>query len=176
MANLVTIFRLLLVPVLVLLIISKNNYLAFGVFILAALTDWLDGYLARATASVSDLGKLADPLVDRIFIAATLISLFVTRKIPPFWALALIIGRDFLLILGYKLLDLKKRIRIPVSQLGKLTTACLIFSLALLILHSSLGWWIFYLGLSLSFISGLDYIRRGIVEISKVKSTSQSQN
>lgn len=171
MANFVTIFRLLLIPVLVFLIISKNNHLAFGIFVLAAITDWLDGYLARATNSVSDFGKLADPLVDRIFIAATLIALFVTRKIPPFWALALIIGRDFLLILGYKLLDLKKKIRIPVSQLGKVTTACLIFSLALLILNLRLGWWIFYLGLSLSFISGLDYIRRGVAELkSKVKS------
>lgn len=165
MPNIITIFRLFLIPILLFLIFStapKHKVYALGIFILAALTDWLDGYVARVTNQITDFGRVADPLVDRIFIATTLISLFLVRGIPPLWALAVIIGRDLTLIVGYKLLEARRKIRIPVTDLGKLTTACLMIALSLLILNLNLGIWIFYLGLSLSIISGLDYIKKGV--------------
>lgn len=165
MANVTTISRLFLIPILIFFIFSpipKHNMYALGIFVLAALTDWLDGYIARTTDQITDFGKIADPLVDRIFIAATLISLFMVRGIPPLWALIIIIGRDLTLIAGYKLLEAKRKIRIPVTDLGKMTTACLMIALGLLILNLNLGIWIFYVGLSLSIISSLDYIRKGV--------------
>ncbi|AFY70405.1 CDP-diacylglycerol--glycerol-3-phosphate 3-phosphatidyltransferase [Thalassoporum mexicanum PCC 7367] len=95
----ITLSRLLAVPViLVVLNISQtpqSYYIATGAFLLAALTDWLDGYLARKLNLVSDLGKFLDPLVDKLLVAAPLLMLVQFGHVPA-WGVFVILARELL--------------------------------------------------------------------------------
>jgi CDP-diacylglycerol--glycerol-3-phosphate 3-phosphatidyltransferase len=94
---------------------------AFLVFVLAAVTDWLDGVIARRHNLVTDFGKLMDPLVDKILTAAAFISLSAFHAIPP-WAVILIISREFL-ITGLRSLAASKGVVLPAENLGKHKTS-----------------------------------------------------
>lgn len=165
MANAITAFRLLLIPVFIVLMSFHPRFstLAAGVFIFAVLTDWLDGWVARSFGKVTDFGKLFDPLVDRLLIIAALIMIFLKlHDVLPLWALILIVIRELVLVAGYKYLQKRDR-KMSVTYFGKVATAVLFGSLMLLFLGLiSFGTAIFYLGLFLYIISAVDYIIKGI--------------
>lgn len=130
-ANVITVLRLALIPFFYwVLVYGDNNDLAFGLFVLAASTDWVDGVIARRTGHVTNIGKIIDPLVDRLLIAASLIGLYVVD--PPrigLWLLVLLITRDVYLLYGAWVLERHGR-RIGVTFLGKATTMVLLFGFA----------------------------------------------
>lgn len=99
--NLLSLFRILIIPLLVYLLSYPDRYsglLAAGLFIIAALTDYLDGYLARRTQSVSDLGKILDPLADKLVVASALIMLAAMDRPDepsvPAWLVVVILARE----------------------------------------------------------------------------------
>lgn len=99
--NVLTIVRILLVPVFVILMAidgawENMRYISLGVFVLAAVTDWLDGIIARKKGLVTKFGKLMDPLADKILVAAGFIML-TGMDIIPAWVTVIVVGRDFLL-------------------------------------------------------------------------------
>ena len=94
---------------------------AFGLFLLATFTDWLDGEIARRHQLVTDFGKLMDPLADKILTAAAFICL-VAHEAIPVWAVTLIISREFL-ITGLRSLAASKGIVLPADTLGKHKTS-----------------------------------------------------
>src|SRR5436309_428134 len=109
--NLLSFLRILLIPVFVLLIAHRGTE-AGGLLLLGAVvaTDWVDGTIARRTGQVSELGKVLDPVADRLAIAAALIAL-VVRKAFPLWAALLILVRDALILLaGLALLSRARRL------------------------------------------------------------------
>ena len=120
--NLLSFLRIALIPVFVLLIIDPDTTFAglvlFGV-VLA--TDWVDGAIARATNQVSELGKVLDPVSDRLAIAAGLIAL-VVRGAFPMWAALLVLVRDVVILVAGIALLLTRRVRIEVRYLGKVAT------------------------------------------------------
>jgi cardiolipin synthase (CMP-forming) len=120
--NLLSFLRILLIPVFVALIVHRPTTTAgLILFALVAATDWVDGWLARRTGQVSELGKLLDPTADRLAIAAGLIAL-VVRDVFPLWAALLILVRDAaILIVGAAVLASKK-IRLEVRFIGKVST------------------------------------------------------
>lgn len=135
-ANVITVLRMALIPFFFFyLVISPPqvgpNHLAFVLFTLAAATDWLDGFIARRTGTVTDIGKVIDPLVDRLLIASALVGLLVVGRVH-LWLVALLIGRDVYLLYGAWVLERHGR-RVPVSVLGKWTTAVLLTGFALLV-------------------------------------------
>jgi cardiolipin synthase (CMP-forming) len=101
------------------------------VFVAAAITDFFDGYIARHTGSVTELGKLLDPLSDRVLIVALAVAL-VAQAALPWWLAAAVIGRDVLVLSLFPYFDRLGVARIPVNFTGKLATACLLFGLPLL--------------------------------------------
>ncbi len=120
--NLLSFLRILLIPVFVVLIVDHDTTTAglvlFGVVMA---TDWVDGWVARRTGQVSELGKILDPTADRLAIAAGLIAL-VIRGVFPLWAALLILIRDVaILIVGVFLLA-SKRLRLDVRFIGKIAT------------------------------------------------------
>jgi CDP-diacylglycerol--glycerol-3-phosphate 3-phosphatidyltransferase len=118
--NLLTLARLVLFPIPVIFIIRGNDLAALIALAIGIATDVLDGYLARRLNQISDLGKLLDPLSDKLAVAALAIVLHIYRGFP-FWAMALIIGRD-LIILVVGAFHLKSKLPFPTSnQFGKLT-------------------------------------------------------
>lgn len=128
-------------------------------FMIAALTDWLDGYVARKYDSSSDFGKLFDPLVDRIFIASVIVALFIYREIPPLWAVGVLLARDLLLMAGGQILLKLTDRRISVNLTGKIATGWLMTAITIIIVGRPIGLTVFYVGLALSIIAALQYIR-----------------
>jgi cardiolipin synthase (CMP-forming) len=125
-ANGITALRLLGLPVFVWLTVVEEAYaLGFATLVLVGTTDWVDGYVARRFDQVTRLGKLMDPLIDRALIATTAITLLYLGFMP-WWIVAAIVVRDLLLLGAGFLLFGRANPNIPVSNLGKFATACLL--------------------------------------------------
>ena len=162
--------RILAVPAIVYLVLSSgdgSSTAATVIFLVAALTDFLDGSLARATGSVSEFGRILDPLADRIFISATVIALTIGGRLPLI-GVALVVSRDIFIILGYKVLG-GRGIKLRVSFFGKVYTAVLM--LAIILCMADWGPWLilFWVGVAGSLLTGLYYTLRGISQLTRVE-------
>jgi len=178
-ANIVTLLRMVLVPVFfAAMITGDNDVLAFALFATAASTDWLDGQIARRTGTVTALGKAIDPLVDRLLIAAGVLGLYVIDRLP-LWVMMLLFARDIYLGIGAWRLEQIHHHRFAVTLAGKITTALLLIGFSDLILNwpmvprlnlvessalpglgsseAVLGIWFVYAGLAFSVISAVQY-------------------
>ncbi len=164
--NLITIFRIILIPVFVIILLVRipyGDFIAAGVFIIAALTDSLDGYLARKWKQVTKLGIILDPLADKMLITAALISLVELGRLPG-WIAIVILAREFA-VTGLRTLKAEEGIIIPASNLGKIKTITQIVATVLVIsqniyqpyLGLPLGIWAMYLAVIITVISGLEY-------------------
>jgi CDP-diacylglycerol--glycerol-3-phosphate 3-phosphatidyltransferase len=159
--NALTIARLALIPVFVALMLTAeggHSWPAGIVFGIAGVTDQIDGFLARRWHVESDFGRIFDPLADRLMIDAAVILLFVQDHMP--WVgLFVILGRDLLLLAGYKTIA-PSGYEIKVNFLGKAATWLLYLGIGcLLVTHRSTDWpyWIFWTGLVLAVLAGLMY-------------------
>ena len=131
--NVISGIRLACVPVFLWLFLSGREDAGVAVFAAGAGTDFLDGYIARRTGAVSALGKLLDPLADRIFIVALAVAL-VGRAALPLWLALTVVARDVVLVAAFPLLERRKLERIPVNFVGKSATAALFAGLTFLAL------------------------------------------
>jgi cardiolipin synthase (CMP-forming) len=137
--NAISVARLAGVPVFLWLVLGpKADGWAVALLIVAGLSDWLDGKIARAWNQQSRLGQVLDPAADRLYIAATVIGLAV-RAIIPWWLVGLLAARE--LVLGLALLVLRQRGYGPlqVSLVGKAATLCLLYAFPLLFLGAHAG-------------------------------------
>ncbi|MFN2590986.1 MAG: CDP-alcohol phosphatidyltransferase family protein [Actinomycetota bacterium] len=130
--NLLSLIRIILIPVFVLLLLHHGTELA-GLLLLGAVvsTDWVDGYIARHTGQVSNVGKVLDPVADRLAIAAALISL-VVRDAVPLWAALLVLVRDAVVLVGGAAVLLRYRVRLDVRWIGKVATFALMSGIPLI--------------------------------------------
>ncbi len=133
--NAVTLSRIFLVPVLVTLLLTKYSVpIAAAVFLAASMTDFLDGYLARARNEVTTLGMLLDPVADKLLVSAAFISL-VELQIVQAWMVVVIIGREFA-VSGLRSIAASQGFTIEASELGKLKMGAQVAAITLLILGS----------------------------------------
>ena len=130
--NALTVLRIFLVPILVVFLLTEYRLVGLSVFIVASLTDWFDGYLARARHQITTLGQLLDPIADKLLISAAFISL-VELGLAPAWMVVIIIGRE-LAISGLRSIAADQDVKIPASSLGKYKTTVQMFTVILLIL------------------------------------------
>ncbi|MBL7055755.1 CDP-diacylglycerol--glycerol-3-phosphate 3-phosphatidyltransferase [Candidatus Woesearchaeota archaeon] len=154
--NQITYIRILLIPVLaafMLMDFPNSNYVAAFVFIILSLSDALDGYLARKHKQITSIGKILDPIADKLLIVTALILLI--PKIPM-WMVVVILARE-LIITCVRFMFLKKKV-VPASILGKLKTVTQMVAIVAVILGFPIGWWIMLLAVIITVISGLDYI------------------
>ena len=128
--NLLSFARIALIPVFCWLSANERTRL-WGILLFAVVvsTDWLDGYVARRTGQVSELGRILDPVADRLAIGAGLIT-FAISGIFPFWAALLILVRDMAVLLGGAAVLWGKDIRIEVRWIGKIATFSLMVAIA----------------------------------------------
>ena len=132
--NKITVARILLIPIFLVVYLLEplpalaNTWVALFIFVLAASTDALDGYLARKLKLVTNFGKLIDPLADKILVCAVLVA-FTARGVVPAWATILIITREFY-ISGFRQLAIEQNIVMAASGLGKMKT---IFQITLIV-------------------------------------------
>ena len=173
--NALTALRGLGVPLFIWLALAKEaDGWAIAVLAIGGLTDYLDGKLARAWNQTSRFGELADPAIDRVYIVATLVVLYL-REAIPLWVILLLIGRDF--ILGGITLALTRRGLPPlrVSYIGKAATFNLLYAFPLLLLALSDSWigrlafifgWAFAIwGIALYLVTGVSYFRDAMKSI-----------
>jgi CDP-diacylglycerol--glycerol-3-phosphate 3-phosphatidyltransferase len=164
--NALSLIRIFLVPVLVVFLIAvprPYNLTAAMVFLVAALTDWLDGRLARRMRQVTTLGKLLDPIADKLLISASLISLVQVGRAPA-WMVVLIVGRD-LAITGFRAIAAAQSVIIQASDFGKATMTAQVIAVTLLILNTPeqavpVGQAILLLATILSVASGVLYFNK----------------
>ncbi len=141
LANAITFGRFILtISFLYLFTHHADRYLALALYATAAVTDFVDGWVARSTQTVSWLGKIMDPIMDRLLLFTGVLALFVRGEVPT-WVAAFVLGRDALLMIGSLMLQRYRRRPIDVSLIGKVTTALLMtgFSLCLLNLPQIAG-------------------------------------
>ena len=166
-----TIVRIVLVPLVVVSLISSSRVhvlIAAFIFIIASLTDWLDGLIARRRNQVTTLGTLLDPVADKLLVAAALISLVQIDMVGA-WIAVVIIGREFA-VTGLRGVAISVGIVVPASPLGKYKTVSQYVAITLLILEKgvhaeyvpfhrvSLG--LLWIAMGLTVISGFDYFYR----------------
>ena len=163
--NVLSFLRLLSVPVFLYLFISGRELAAVILYTIGAWSDFFDGVIARKTNQVSELGKLLDPLADRVFISALLIAL-VARDALPLWLAIVVVGRDLLLLSLFPVMERRKIERIQVNFLGKCATAALLFGLTWLAasfvwdeMGRFIGLVFIYLGAALYWIAATLYAR-----------------
>jgi cardiolipin synthase len=127
--NAISFARIALIPVFVVLIVDRDTtFSGLILFVVVVASDWIDGAIARATGQVSELGKVLDPVADRLAIAAGLIAL-VARGAFPLWAALLILVRDALILLVGLFLLSALRARIDVRYIGKVATFSLMVAI-----------------------------------------------
>ena len=138
--NIISFARLATVPVFLWLWFAGSREVAVVVYGVGASTDFLDGYIARRTKAVSELGKLLDPLADRVFIVALAVAL-VGGGTLPWWLATAVIGRDVVILSLYPLVQRRGVPKIAVNFTGKSATAALLIGLTWLALsETDFGW------------------------------------
>ena len=167
LANKLTTIRIILVPMfmsLMLVDIPYGDIAGTVIFVLAALTDLLDGYVARKRKEVTNLGKLLDPLADKLLVSAALVVLLELSRIRS-WIAILIIGREFL-VTGLRGVAAADGIVIAASKLAKVKTVTQLIALSMLLVDArltqllgfSIGMWVLYVALGFTLYTGYDYV------------------
>ncbi|MGI8430554.1 MAG: CDP-diacylglycerol--glycerol-3-phosphate 3-phosphatidyltransferase [Solirubrobacteraceae bacterium] len=167
--NVLTMLRILLVPVLVVALLDQTDggLLAAGVFAVASLTDAIDGYLARSRNSVTTFGKLMDPIADKLLIVAALVALVSLARLQA-WVAMVIIAREFGVTVLRVAAGAQRGIVISASALGKLKTATQVAMVLVLIAVHGRPLWVsllVYATVAITVLSGADYFfgfRRGL--------------
>ncbi|MEE2775333.1 MAG: CDP-diacylglycerol--glycerol-3-phosphate 3-phosphatidyltransferase [Acidobacteriota bacterium] len=138
--NLLSLSRILLAPILVVVLLTEvedKEFIALGIFLLAAFTDFLDGFIARRRSQVTRLGQLLDPAADKILTSAAFISL-VGLGLAPAWMVVVIVAREFAVSALRSVAALQNR-AISASVAGKLKTTVQIVAISLAIVSNQLG-------------------------------------
>ncbi|MEA2035971.1 MAG: CDP-diacylglycerol--glycerol-3-phosphate 3-phosphatidyltransferase [Nanoarchaeota archaeon] len=154
--NKITFLRIILIPVFISLLYIKMEYIEYvaaSVFILLALTDALDGYIARKRKQVTKLGRLMDPLADKLLVSAALI--FLIGNGVPAWMAFLIIAREFA-VTGLRLI-LSDDVTIHASSFGKLKTFSQVVAIVAVIINFPYSWWFMLVAVIFTLFSGVDY-------------------
>ena len=167
--NKLTLFRVILIPFFVFFLLAPyfegyGNYIAVALFIVASITDFLDGKIARKYHLVTNFGKFMDPLADKLLVSSALICLVALNKIPA-WIVIVIIAREFI-ISGFRLVAADNGVVIAASYWGKFKTAFQMVTVIVLILNipgkvfAVIGTVLIYISLVLTVISLIDYIAK----------------
>ena len=184
--NFLTFFRILLIPVLVVILTRPGrtaSLMAAATFFLACLSDFFDGYLARRWGISTTLGELLDPLADKLIVAAALIMLAGLDRTPmvPAWMIVVIIGRE-IAVTGLRAVALGRGLVLAAQELGKYKMVFQMFALHGLLLHYNFFWVDFHLAgmyflwisLVISLWSGIDYHVRVIRQLMRGPSSVQA--
>lgn len=188
--NLLSFIRLCMIPVFLVLLLNGFNISATILFAIAASTDWVDGQVARRTNSVSKLGQLLDPAVDRLLLISGVVGLLLVGRLP-LWIIIFVLARDVLMLIGGAFILSRWRVRVDVIYLGKIATTCLYIGFAGVLLNVPLltglgiwdvswlpgfnsdpyswGFWFIYLGLFLSVFSTAYYVYKAVKKVRAVQ-------
>ena len=175
LANKITLARVFMIPLFLIVLFTgvfpspMNRYTALAIFILASLSDALDGYIARSRNLVTNFGKFMDPLADKLLVSSAFISLVQMGRIKA-WVVVVIISREFI-ITGFRLIAAESGVVIAASLWGKVKTVTQMILIAVLLLNinslfaSAIEGLLIFLATTFTIISGVDYVvkNRGVL-------------
>ena len=169
--NMLSLFRVILVPVILVFLtlrgqlgyvmgLNVGDCIAAAVFIIASITDAVDGYIARKRNIVTNLGKFIDPLADKILVIAVLTALVELHRFPA-WMVVVIISREFI-VSGLRMVAASEGVVIAASKGGKLKTVTQIIGIILLLFNIPGAMAVMWLAVILTVWSGIEYIRNSM--------------
>lgn len=167
LANKITITRILLIPFFIALVLYSKWEIALLIFIAAAITDGIDGYVARSAKQRTELGKILDPLADKLIILSAFICLSVTKELAPslkmpFYVPIIIISRDAIIILGAVLILMtKKSLEIKPTIISKITTCLQMLTVISILLKAPISPLVWNVAVGFTIVSGIDYVIKG---------------
>jgi cardiolipin synthase (CMP-forming) len=183
--NFLSFLRIALVPVFLWFLLEEMFVSAITVLAIAGLTDFLDGYLARKLNQTTKLGKMLDPVADRLYIFATLLALSATGYVP-WWLSGLVILRDVLMLISLPVLASVGHRSLPVHYLGKASTFALLYAFPLLLMGkifteaafiiTPLAWAFALWGVALYWWSGFVYLWQLVLLIREQRRESTNVN
>jgi len=158
--NKLTLLRVLLIPVFLVVLywgFPGSQYAALAIFVIASLTDFVDGYIARKRSLVTDFGKFMDPLADKVLVVAAMLW-FVEAGRFPAWALAIVIFREFA-VSGMRLIAVEGGRVIAAGWSGKVKTACTMVGLCVMLIFNDtwIDWAVTAVILVTTVYSGIEY-------------------
>ena len=171
--NRLTILRIILVPVFILSVFYNELNIALLVFVVAMLTDALDGYIARTRGEKTQFGSIMDPIADKMLIGSAFISFSLVSGLPeylkmPAYVPIVIISRDVIILLGATIIYLLAgKIEIRPTIIGKVTAFFQMLTVVALLVRFVHSNWMWNITVALTIISGLDYIRIGSGKINE---------
>ena len=155
--------------------LTTAKYIVAGLGIFAAITDILDGYLARKLNQITEFGKIIDPLADKVLVVYVVLSLFIIAEIPDYY-FYMIAGRDILILTGGLIVSKKLGKVLPSDYVGKATVLAISFTLLMILLnvdtHSIPYLLLYYFSIGLIFISLFNYILKAVKALNKEQSWS----
>jgi cardiolipin synthase len=173
--NLLTLSRIVAIPLVIICLwfnTAWGQWLAMIIFVIAAVTDWFDGYFARRYHQISRLGRFLDPIADKLLVAAALVMLVANGPLHGVHVLAalIILARE-ILVSGLREFLAELRVGLPVSQLAKWKTAAQMTAIAFLLVGDAgpkeipvvpIGLTLIWLAAALTIVTGYDYLRTGL--------------
>lgn len=169
--NVITLTRILIIPFFVMLLIYGMPGWALVLFVVTAITDVIDGYIARTRMQRTPLGTVLDPLADKLLLTIAFVTLAYLRVLPA-WLAILVVSRDVIIVFGSLLLHLfTGRLRIEPTLMGKATTTVQVMAVSLGLLANLTGWggWVLlacvWATAVLTVLSGVQYIYRGMTGV-----------
>ncbi|MCM8780877.1 MAG: CDP-diacylglycerol--glycerol-3-phosphate 3-phosphatidyltransferase [Candidatus Omnitrophica bacterium] len=170
-ANKISTFRVLSVPFfiasLVYYVPGKEylRWLALGIFVMAVVSDAVDGYIARKSKQKSEAGMILDPLADKLLLMSAFICLGLKRGLLirfPLWVMLIVISRDVIILIGvFVIYMVKQHINISPTMWGKLTTVFQMLAVIAILIQLRISFMVWWLAIIFTVISGIDYIKRG---------------
>ena len=162
--NSLTVFRIFLIPVLIVVLLTRfpgKEFIGVAIFLAAAFTDWLDGYVARKRGQTTRLGAWLDPVADKLLVASAFLGL-VEMRLAPAWMVLIILGRE-LAVTGLRNIALSQGFSIEVSDLGKVKMGVQVFAITAIILGvrfpilGTLGLWALWVVVFFALVSAAQY-------------------
>jgi cardiolipin synthase len=167
LANKISIARIILIPFFVAAIVYGRMEIALAIFILAALSDGADGFIARAFNQKTELGAMLDPIADKLLLLTAFISMATVKAIPPEIRLPpyvpiIVISRDILIVIGSVIVYMiKGDLKIKPSVIGKITTFFQMITIVSVLILFKYSYIIWNIAVALTIISGVDYLVKG---------------
>ena len=174
--NILAFIRLLLAPVMFYLLVDRDSallegihyswldYMAAFIFVVASATDFFDGYIARTFDQITTLGKILDPLADKMLTLAGFLGLMMLNRADP-WAIYLILTRE-LFITGLRVSAASEQIDISASWMGKVKTVVQMIAIGFLLMEWSGGTVLLWAAVALTLYSGYEYVRAFLQKVS----------
>jgi len=170
-ANKISIFRILTVPFFIACIIYYSPerpyllYTALGLFILAAVSDAADGYIARRSQQISRAGMILDPLGDKLLLMSAFICLNLTTRLEirfPLWVILIVVSRDLIILLGVAVIYMvRQRMDVLPTRWGKCTTVSQVLAVLAVLLQLKFSFVFWWIAVFFSLLSGMNYVKIG---------------